>query len=644
LHIEILLVSLFFTFRPDWSEIGQQETVSYAPWHAFRFDHVQGWLVSGEPFMPERAEGGGTVKTGLLTYLTAVCVVVFLGACGGGGGGGGGGDSSPRESIALQTTAGDAQVSVDWNGMPDTSYNLCHAREPILEFDNCGLYQEGGLLIDVTPPLVVANLVNGQRYHFRVEAIRGGERSASSHASAVPVATTPTRRHTIYVVDSGGRLATVDPLGGNVSLIGRMNAVMTDIAFHPDGDLFGISFFDLYRIDEATAAITRVGRHGVPGGNSLVFSADGTLYAAGSDSFSLFQINPSSGATSNLGSIGFRAAGDLAFFGGSLFLASREGAFVKVDLEDLSRTVALGHFNRTDVYGLAPGDGGVLYGVAGTDIFKVNEQTGALRDIVSFGGKGLSSAYGMDSRVEPVVDETPLKPLFPIAGYEENPLNRLGYCFGAHGPPAFPDDPNKLLYFSGQYHAGVDLRTRDIDGGVIQAPVDGTLVYFRLLNEMNTFFILAGDDGRDYLFAHVDCTGVNGQGQNICVREVATGSDGERYPLSSRRRVDRGDVLGTTYPSNASIPIPYVRHLHFGVSTRRMVSDDGHLFEPFQSIRWARITYPPRRDPDTGPDAAAARDYAMSLGFIDPLTLFDTGGPSGCECLYATDSSFCPQE
>ena len=574
------------------------------------------------------------MKTGWLTYLAAVCVVVFLGACGGGGGG----DSSPRESIALQTTAGDAQVSVDWNGMPDTSYNLCHAREPILEFDNCGLYQEGALLIDVTPPLVVANLVNGQRYHFRVEAIRGGERSASLHASAVPVATAPTSRHTIYVVDSGGRLATVDPLGGNVSLIGRMNVVMTDIAFHPDGELFGISFFDLYRIDEATAATTRVGRHGVPGGNSLVFSGDGTLYAAGSDSFNLFQINPSSGAASNLGSIGFRAAGDLAFFGNSLLLASSDGALVKVDLADLSRTVAVGYFNRTDVYGLAPGDGGALYGVAGTDIFKVNDQTGALRDIVSFGGKGLSSAYGMDSKVEPVVDETPLKPLFPIAGYEENPLNRLGFCFGAHGPD--PSNTNKLRYFWGQYHSGVDLRTSDIGGGEIQAPVDGTLVYFRLLNEMNTFFILAGDDGRDYLFAHVDCTGVNGQGQNICVREVATGSDGERYPLSSHRRVSRGDVLGTTFRSTTG----YDQHLHFGVSTQRMVSDDGHLLAPFHSIRWARITYPPRDNPDARPDAAAARDYAMSLGFIDPLTLFDTGGPSGCECLYATDSSFCRQE
>lgn len=567
------------------------------------------------------------MKTRWLAYLAAVCVAVFLGGCGGGGGGGG--DPSTGESIALQTTAGDAQVIVNWNEKPDTTYNLCHAREPIQNFDNCGLYQEGSLLINVTPPLVVANLVNGQRYHFLVESIRGGERSVSLQASAVPVATAPTSRHTIYVVDSGGRLATVDPLGGNVSLIGRMNVVMTDIAFHPDGELFGISFFDLYRIDEATAAITRVGRHGVPGGNSLVFSGDGTLYAAGSDSFNLFQINPSSGAASNLGSIGFRAAGDLAFFGNSLLLASSDGALVKVDLADLSRTVAVGYFNRTDVYGLAPGDGGVLYGVAGTDIFKVNNQTGALRDIVSFGGKGLSSAYGMDSRLEP------FKPLFPIAGYQENPLDRLRFCFGAHGPPAFLNDPNKLLYFSGQYHTGVDLGTRDIEGGVIQAPVGGTLVYFRVGNEGNTFFILSGDDGRDYLFAHVDCTGVNGQGQSICVRAGAPGDVSDPYPLGNRRRVDRGDVLGTTFPSTSS----YTQHLHFGVSTQRMVSDDGHLLAPFRS-RWARILY----EPAGTPDVLAARDRAIDLGFIDPLTLYDTGGPSGCECLYATDSSFCRQE
>jgi len=236
-----------------------------------------------------------------------------------------------------------------------------------------------------------------------------------------------------------------------------------------------------------------------------------------------------------------------------------------------------------------------------------------------------------------VADETPLKPLFPIEGYEDNPLNRLRFCFGAHGPPAFLNDPNKLLYFSGQYHTGVDLGTRDIGGGDIQAPVDGTLVYFRLDNEGNTFFILSGDDGRDYLFAHVDCTGVNGQGQSICVRAGAPGDVSEPYPLGNRRRVSRGDVLGTTYPSNDSIP--YVRHLHFGVSTQRMVSDDGHLLAPFRS-RWARILY----EPSGSPDVLAARDRAIDLGFIDPLTLYDTGGPSGCECLYATDSSFCPQE
>ena len=46
----------------------------------------------------------------------------------------------------------------------------------------------------------------------------------------------------MHVHDGNGGLATVDVITGDVSLIGNMGIVMTDIAFDPTGALYGLSF------------------------------------------------------------------------------------------------------------------------------------------------------------------------------------------------------------------------------------------------------------------------------------------------------------------------------------------------------------------------------------------------------------------
>lgn len=209
----------------------------------------------------------------------------------------------------------------------------------------------------------------------------------------------------LYVHDNLGKLATLDATTGTVDIIGNMGVTMTDIAFSPTGDLYGISFGRLYSINSDTAQATLIGNHAVPGGNTLVFGEDGTLYAAGYASKSLYTLDVTNGATTNLGNIGFFAGGDLAFHNGHLYMASSSNKLVDIDLDNLSNTVAIGNFGLMGVFGLATGSDNNLYAVANTTVFSVNTATGGVIDFVSFAKQGLGQAFGLTSYI-PDIDIT----------------------------------------------------------------------------------------------------------------------------------------------------------------------------------------------------------------------------------------------
>lgn len=219
-------------------------------------------------------------------------------------------------------------------------------------------------------------------------------------ASALAFGSAVTAAPIMHVHDSSGNLGTVDVVTGTVSLIGNMGTVMTDIAFDPSGNLYGITFNSLYSINPGTAAATFIGNHGVPGGNALVFATDGTLYAAGFAGNNLYTINPANGATTNLGSMGFASGGDLAFNAGNFYLANNASQLVRIDLTNLAATALVGSFGVANVFGLATGDNGVLYAVAGTTIYTVNTATGAATNPVSFASQGLVQAFGQSFRTE----------------------------------------------------------------------------------------------------------------------------------------------------------------------------------------------------------------------------------------------------
>lgn len=413
-------------------------------------------------------------------------------------------------------------------------------------------------------------------------------------------------RSELYVVDDRGVLGVVDPDTGSVKTIGRTGVGMTDIAFHPGGDLYGISFSSLYKVNKNTGSAKLIGAHRVPGGNSLTFSDNGILLAAGNLSTDLFKLNHLEGASENLGNTGYYAAGDLAFQGDNLFLSASNGDLVSVDSQGFVGTAPVGSLGRSDVFGLALSDNGRFYGVGSTDIFEINSETGAPFNVMTFRGQGLNTAYGMAASKPP---------LFPIADHSEDVRDKVSTCFGAYGP----DDGTRLTYVGeGLLHPALDLAFEV--GTSVQAPTSGTLVFYRRPatgDLMQTFFVLAGDDGRSYIFAHVVCS------DSVCDTSQPAEAITDAYPAESRKKIARGQILGSV----GDLVAP---HLHFGVVTGSMINADGTLRQEFRDgdVTWATINY----GSATVATADDARRLARTRGFVDPMSLYVR--PTGCEVLH----------
>ena len=196
----------------------------------------------------------------------------------------------------------------------------------------------------------------------------------------------------LWVGDGAGNLGTVDAATGNVNLIGNMGVTMTDIAFDPSGNLFGITFGSLYSINSTTAASSLIGAMGTSA-NSLVFDSAGNLFTANS---SLYSVNVSTGAATLIGNGGdsYSSSGDLAFVGGDLFLSSSIGnSLVEINPATGVGT-AIGPIGFSNVFGLATPDNVNLFGTAGTQVLSINTTTGDGTFLVNYSGQGLIGAFG----------------------------------------------------------------------------------------------------------------------------------------------------------------------------------------------------------------------------------------------------------
>jgi hypothetical protein len=208
------------------------------------------------------------------------------------------------------------------------------------------------------------------------------------------VATSCFADSTIWVDDSSGEIGTVNTANGSVSLIGNAGVVLTDIAFSPDGVLYGIDFNDLYTINQTTGAATLVGPLGIPDAvNALVFGSDGTLYTAGVLEGGFYTVDSNSGAASLVGYTGFDSAGDLAFVNGTLYLTTTSSELLSINLTNGAGT-SVGNMGVANMYGLATPDNSTLFGVAGTNLYTIDPSTGEAAVDLDFAGNGLGDANG----------------------------------------------------------------------------------------------------------------------------------------------------------------------------------------------------------------------------------------------------------
>ena len=207
-----------------------------------------------------------------------------------------------------------------------------------------------------------------------------------------------------HVVDDQGRFGTVNVETGEVHVIGTtrdedgLPIVMTDIAFDANGDLYGISALQLYRIDPATAAVTPIGIHSLSYATSLVFSNDGAeTYTAEN---TLLAIDTASAKTTLIGcgNAPYYSSGDLTFIGCVLYLTSKtadnpaEDCLVKLDAE--GKGTVMGPIGYPDVFGTGTNDNVRLYGFSETKVISINTATGAGSMLFDTAGKGLGNING----------------------------------------------------------------------------------------------------------------------------------------------------------------------------------------------------------------------------------------------------------
>lgn len=233
--------------------------------------------------------------------------------------------------------------------------------------------------------------------------LKAGLFSAMTALGAVPAYAVPSGP--LYIDDTSGNIGTVNLATGTVTVLGNAGVVLTDIGFTSNGNLYGTSFTSLYSVNTTTGAGTLVHSYGGVGSggmNALVGSGAG-LYSASNATTSLYSISVSPFSITALsGATGGGSAGDLAFGpSGALYETLSNGNLDKLTISGNTITSTIvGNMGNNAVFGLATGDDGITYAVAGTEIYTVNLSTAVLTPLLNYAGHGLGSANGTAFRSE----------------------------------------------------------------------------------------------------------------------------------------------------------------------------------------------------------------------------------------------------
>ncbi|TWF56810.1 DUF6923 family protein [Neorhizobium alkalisoli] len=201
----------------------------------------------------------------------------------------------------------------------------------------------------------------------------------------------------IYVSTLSSQLIAINPYNLSSRYIGNTGTAMTDIAFAPDGTLYGISFSDLYRIDPTTGASTRIGSLGMYSANALEIDANGNAYLASNTNGNLYSVNLSTGGATKIGqySTTVGSAGDLAFLNNKLYLAATDNSIIEIS-PVTGEALHQAKTGLSNLFGLEK-LGAALYAFAGDDFFTINPVTGERVPMKEVSGYGqFAGASAMD--------------------------------------------------------------------------------------------------------------------------------------------------------------------------------------------------------------------------------------------------------
>ncbi len=177
---------------------------------------------------------------------------------------------------------------------------------------------------------------------------------------ALLVALTSLASADIFLEDGSGVLRKGSSPTGPFGVVGSTGVEMLDIAFTPDGTLWGISqdqnlyFNDLYTINPQSGVSTFVAKIGYGGLNALVSDPSGQLYAAGASSAggSYIVTISKTGVETLFASGPYQTSGDLEYINGSLYLTSAPGdQLYKIPISSPYSPVLLGSIGFSNVLG-----------------------------------------------------------------------------------------------------------------------------------------------------------------------------------------------------------------------------------------------------------------------------------------------------
>ncbi len=312
-------------------------------------------------------------------FLIISILALFVG-CGGGGGGGGSGDGGVKGEDIYSISG---SVTLNGSALQGVTVTLSGAgSEGTATTDASGNYTFTGIsdgIYSLKPSM--------DGYSFNPmstsQTVNGGNIAHVDFTGSLNTSF-------LWIADFEGNLGYVDVLTGTVKIIGNMGVTMTDIAFDPQGNLYGVTFSSFYSIDKTTAAATKIGDLGISL-NSLTFDSTGKLYGA---TDRLYTVNPSTGEATLIGNggVSYSSQGDLAFVDSRLYLTSGN-SLIELNTSTGSGSL-VGSMGFSYIMALASDSKGNLYGVSGTEIVSLDPKTGVGTELFDYAGQGLNDAWG----------------------------------------------------------------------------------------------------------------------------------------------------------------------------------------------------------------------------------------------------------